>query len=136
MENVLHQAELLGEAILESDEYIRMRLCEQAALKDERASVLVAEYSQSRTRVEDLLSSNNLDHAELAKAGTELENAEKAMDEYGLLKKMREARAAFTEMMTQVNGLIKFVVTGESDEKEASGCSGSCSSCGGCGHKH
>ena len=35
MEKVLNQAELLAEAILESEEYIAMRLAEQAAMKDE-----------------------------------------------------------------------------------------------------
>ena len=38
-------------------------------------------------------------------------------------------------MMKKVNSIIKYVVTGESDE-EAHGCSGSCESCGGCGHHH
>ena len=37
MEKVLNQAELLAEAILESEEYINMRLTEQAVMKDEEA---------------------------------------------------------------------------------------------------
>ena len=42
MEKVLNQAELLAEAILESEEYIAMRLAEQAAMKDEKATQLSA----------------------------------------------------------------------------------------------
>jgi len=131
MEKVILQAELLGEAILESDVYIRMRLSEQAAMKDESASVLVAEYQEKRTQVENVLSENNMDREALSKASQELEAAEKAVDDYALLGEMREARAAFSEMMTKVNSIIKYVVTGESAETSG-GCGGSCDGCKGC----
>ena len=48
MEKVLNQAELLAEAILESEEYIAMRLAEQAAMKDEKATQLIAAYTEKR----------------------------------------------------------------------------------------
>ena len=131
MEKVILHAELLGEAILESDVYIRMRLSEQAAMKDESASVLVAEYQEKRTQVENVLSENNMDREALSKASQELEAAEKAVDDYALLGEMREARAAFSEMMTKVNSIIKYVVTGESAETSG-GCGGSCDGCKGC----
>ncbi len=136
MEKVLNQAEQLAEAILESEEYIRMRLLEQAATKDEEATRLVAAYSQHRGQVEELLAANNLDHGALAKAGEALEAAEKAIDDHQALKDMRDARAAFTDMMNKVNAIIKYVVTGEDPEEEAGGCGGGCESCGGCGHHH
>ena len=62
MENVLHQAEQLAEAILESEEFIKMRLSEQAAMRDASAAGLIAEYSERRTQVENLLASNDVDH--------------------------------------------------------------------------
>ena len=55
MEKVLNQAELLAEAILESEEYIAMRLAEQAAMKDEKATQLIAAYTEKRQAVENLL---------------------------------------------------------------------------------
>lgn len=136
MEKVLNQAELLAEAILESEEYIRMRLSEQAAMKDERATELVAAYSQKRSEVEEVLSANDMNHEALAKAGEALEDAEKAVDDYALLKDMCDARETFSNMMNKVNAIIKFVVTGESPEEEESGCGGSCGSCGGGCHGH
>ena len=133
MENVLNQAEQLAEAILESEEYIKMRIAEQAAMRDEEASGLIAEYSERRSDVEKLLASNDLDHAALAVAGEKLETAEKAVDDNMLIKVMRETNAAFSDMMQQVNKIIKYVVTGEMEQDE--GCSGSCDSCGGgCHH--
>lgn len=134
MEKVLNQAELLAESILESEEYIRMRLSEQAATHDEGAAKLVAAYTEKRTEVENILASADMDHEVLAKAGLELDAIEKQIDEYPLLKDMRSARADFTDMMNKVNQIIRFVVTGESGEEEEGGCTGSCESCG--GHCH
>ena len=133
MEKVLNQAEQLAEAILDSEVYIKMRIAEQAAMRDEEAAALIAAYSERRSEVETLLASNDLDHAALAVAGEKLEAAEKAVDENMLIKVMRETNAAFSDMMQQVNKIIKYVVTGEMEQDE--GCSGSCESCGGgCHH--
>lgn len=136
MEKVLNQAEMLAEAILESEEYIAMRLAEQEALKDEKANQLIAAYAEKRQKVEQILSDSNMDHGELAKAGEELENVEHAIDENAVLNKMRQTNEAFNAMMKKVNSIIRYVVTGEKEEEEE-GCTGSCSTCGGsCGHHH
>lgn len=135
MEKVINQAEILGEAILESQEYIQMRLTEQAVMKDEEATRLIALYGEKRTAVENLLANPNMDHGELAKAGGELQEVEQMLDNNTLLNKMRESNEAFTAMMQRVNAIIKFVVTGEKEE-EHDGCTGSCSTCSGCGHHH
>ena len=133
MEKVLNQAEQLAEAILDSEIYIKMRIAEQSAMRDDAAAALIAEYGERRSAVETLLASNDLDHAALADAGEKLEAVEKAVDENDKIREMRQTNAKFTEMMQQVNKIIKFVVTGEAEEEE--GCSGSCSSCGGgCHH--
>ena len=132
MEKVLNQAEMLAEAILESEEYITMRLSEQAAMRDEEATGLIAAYTEKRTAVENLLADANMNPGDLAKAGAELEEVEHAIDANETLNKMRDSREAFNEMMRKVNSIIKFVVTGERDDEEEGGCSGSCSSCSGC----
>lgn len=130
MEKVLNQAEMLAEAILESNEYITMRLAEQAAMRDENATQLIASYSEKRQAVESLLADANMDHGALAKAGQELQEVERAIDECEVLNKMREANEAFNAMMKKVNSIIRYVVTGEEEQEE--GCSGSCSTCSGC----
>ena len=130
MEKVLNQAEMLAEAILESEEYISMRLAEQAAMKDEKATQLIAAYSEKRHAVEMLLADANMDHGALAQAGKELQEAERAIDACEVLTKMRESNEAFNAMMKKVNSIIRYVVTGEEEQPE--GCTGSCSSCSGC----
>ena len=136
MEKVLNQAEQLAEAILESMEFIKMRLAEQAAMNDEEASRLIAEYSERRSVVESVLAANDMDHNALSEAGAKLEETQKAIDENAMLKTMRDTNADFGNMMQQVNRIIKMVVTGEDEQaQEQEGCSGSCSSCGGgCNH--
>jgi len=130
MEKVLNQAEMLAEAILESEEYISMRLAEQAAMRDEKATQLVAAYSEKRQAIESLLADANMDHGALANAGKELQDVEREIDECEVLTKMRETNEAFNAMMKKVNAIIRYVVTGEEEQEE--GCSGSCSSCSGC----
>jgi len=143
MENKLQELQDAGinyrqaNAILESEEYINMRLTEQAVMKDEEATLLVANYSEKRSKVEELLANPNMDRGELAKAGQELQEAEHMLDHNKLIAKMQETNDAFTDMMKKVNKIIKKVVTGEDEEEEEHGCTGSCSSCGGgCGHHH
>ena len=130
MEKVLNQAEMLAEAILESQEYISMRLAEQAAMRDEEATQLIASYSEKRQAVESLLADANMDHGALAKAGQELQDVERAIDACEVLTKMRESNDAFNAMMKKVNAIIRYVVTGEEEQEE--GCTGSCSSYSGC----
>ena len=130
MEKVLNQAELLAEAILESEEYIAMRLAEQAAMKDEKATQLIAAYTEKRQAVENLLADANMDHGALAEAGEALRNVEHAIDENEVISKMRETNEAFSKMMQKVNSIIRYVVTGEEEHEE--GCTGSCHSCSGC----
>ena len=133
MKEVLEQAEQLAGSILDSEEFIRMRIAEQAVTKDEEATRLIADFIEKRQRVENLLSSNNLDKGELSSASDDMDASQKKMNDYPMIKAMQTARADFTNMMNQVNTLIRFVVTGESEQPQ-SGCSGSCDGCSGCSH--
>ncbi len=133
MKSVLEQAEKLASSILDSNEFINMRLAEDAVTKDAEASRLIANFIEKRQRVADLLAENNLDKGIISQAGDEMEAAQQAMNAYQLIEKMQSARAEFTNMMNKVNTLIRFVVTGEAEQPQ-SGCSGSCDGCSGCKH--
>ena len=131
MISVLDQAQKLAETILESEEYQAVHAAEQAVMKDKDAAEKIAAYMEKRQKVESILANNNLDHSALALAGGELESAEQAMNALELVQAMQKARADFTQMMQNVNQIIRFVVTGETGEEE-SGCTGSCQGCSGC----
>ena len=136
MQNVMHKAQELAEAILESNVYQRMHAAEMQVNKDEAAVKAVSDFVEKRQTVENLLASNNLDHEELAKAGKAMEEAEKTLNAVPLVHEMQEARQEFTQMMENVNRILRLVITGETEEEHECGgdCSGcaSCSSCGGC----
>jgi len=136
MNNVMHKAQELAEAIVESSIYQRMHAAELQVNKDEEAVKAVSDFVEKRQAVENILASNNLDHNELAQAGKAMEEAEKHLNEVPLIKEMQESRKEFTQMMENVNRILRLVVTGEVEEEhecggDCSGCS-SCSSCGGC----
>ena len=136
MNNVMHKAQELAEAIVESSIYQRMHAAELQVNKDEEAVKAVSDFVEKRQKVENILASNNMDHNELAEAGKAMEEAEKHLNEVPLIKEMQESRKEFTQMMENVNRILRLVITGEPEEEhecggDCSGCS-SCSSCGGC----
>lgn len=131
MEKVLEQARLLAEAIAESDVYQKMHQCENDAMKDAEATRAIADFVEQRQKVESLLAEGNMDHTALAEASKAMEDAEKKVNEQPKVRAMQEARGEFTQMMNNVNQILRFIITGETED--SSGCSGSCESCGGCG---
>ena len=131
MEKVLEQARLLAEAIAESDVYQKMHQCENDAMKDAEATRAIADFVEKRQKVESLLEEGNMDHTALAEASKAMEDAEKKVNEQPKVRAMQEARGEFTQMMNNVNQILRFIITGETEDN--SGCSGSCESCGGCG---
>lgn len=129
MEKVLEQARLLAEAIAESDVYQHMRQCENDAMKDPEATKLIADFVEKRQKVESLLAEGNMDHTALAEASQAMEAAEKMVNQQPMVRAMQDARNQFTQMMENVNQILRFIITGETEE--SGGCSGSCESCGG-----
>lgn len=140
MNNVMHKAQELAEAIVESSIYQRMHAAELQVNKDEEAVKAVSDFVEKRQAVENILASNNLNHDELAEAGKAMEEAEKHLNEVPLIKEMQESRQEFTQMMENVNRILRLVITGETEDEcdcgghhhHHGGCSGSCESCSGC----
>ena len=133
MREVMMKAQELAQAILQSEIYQTMHTLEDQMTKDEAATAAVAAYMEKRSNVELLLRAPDFDAEKVAAAGQELEDAQKAMDTYPLVKDMREAQQRFQDMMDNVNRILRLVITGEVEDG-GSGCSGNCASCGGCGH--
>ena len=135
MREVMQKAQELAEAIVESSVYQRMHAAELQVNKDEAAGKAVAEFVEKRQAVETVLAQSDMDHEQLARVGEEMEEAEKRLNEVPLVKEMQEARKEFTQMMENVNRILRLVVTGETDDGcsgDCSGCSGGCDGCGGC----
>lgn len=137
MQNVMQKAQELAEAILESSIYQKMHEAELQVNKNEEAVKAVSDFIEKRQAVENLLADSNMDHTALAEAGKAMEDAEKKLNEVALIKEMQDTRKEFTEMMNNVNRILRLVITGETEDEcdcggDCGGCSGSCSTCGGC----
>jgi cell fate (sporulation/competence/biofilm development) regulator YlbF (YheA/YmcA/DUF963 family) len=131
MDKVLNQAELLGEAILESDEYISMRLAEQAVIDDDAAQDLLQTYTERKEALRQEMAQKPLNHEAMAKAGEAVKETEEQIDKHPLISLMRDKSGDYQDMMRQVNAVISRIVNGEPED----GCSSSCEGCGGsCGH--
>ena len=132
MNKVILQAELLGEAILSSDEYVSMRLAEQAVIDNNEAQQLIQMYSERKDGFQAELGKKPLDHDAVAKAGDAVKELENALAENELINTMRDKSEAYSDMMREVNSVISRVINGE---PESDGCSGGCEGCGGsCSH--
>ncbi len=140
MNEVFERAGALGEAIQQSEEFRTMRAAEGAVMADENAAKVMSDFLTHRTIVEEVLATDPPDHALLAEHSQAMEALQDALNEMELVQEMTRARAAFAEMMNQVNQVLRFMVTGEMGEEsdeEGEGCGGNCGGCsGGCGHSH
>ena len=133
LNNVMQKAQALAEAILESEIYQGMKAAENKYMHNEDAIAATAAVNEKRNAVQELLTANDMDHAALAMAGEELEEAEAAMNACEAVHELQDARREFTTMMDNVNRILRLVITGETGDDEGSGgCSGHCSSCAGC----
>ena len=133
MREVMNKAQELAEAILDSEIYQKMKDQENAVRKDPEAAKAMGDMIEKRQRVENVLSSANMDPNELAQASKEMEEAEQRMNDNDMIKELKNRRKDFQTMMDNVNRILRLVITGQvEDENGAAGCSGNCSGCSGC----
>jgi len=135
MQDVFEKARMLADAIAESQEYQAVQAAEEQVSGDKLATQMIAEIMEQRQKLEDLLTHEQPDHAQIATYGNALKDMEEMVGALPTVKAARQANTAFQQMMRQVNQTIQFIVTGET--KEAERCSsGGCDGCAGCGHTH
>ena len=133
MREVMNKAQELAEAILDREVYRKMKDQENAVRKDPEAAKAMGDMIEKRQRVENVLSSANMDPNELAQASKEMEEAEQRMNGNAMIKELKDRRKDFQTMMDNVNKILRLVITGQvEDESGAADCSGNCSGCSGC----
>ena len=134
MRNVMMKAQELAEAILDSEVYTRMKQQENDVKRDPEAGIALSDMIEKRSRVENILSSANMDPNELAEASREMEEAEQRMNDNEMIKTLKEYRKDFQTMKDNVNRILRLVITGQTEDENggSSGCSGNCSGCSGC----
>jgi len=139
MNPVFAKTRELAEAIMQSEEFITMKTAEERAMKNADAAAAMAEYLEKRHEIETLLESKHPAPERLRELSEEIDLAQQKMKMVPDVVAMSEARENFSELINQVNKVLRFIITGETGEAETEepsegGCSGNCSSCGGCSH--
>ena len=113
----------------------RMKQLEEEVAQDPEASGAMNNMIAKRKRVEEVLSTKNMKPDDLAQASLEMEAAETAMNSNEKIQALKAARKDFSDMMNNVNRILRLVITGEVEEDDFSAtvsCGGNCANCSGC----
>lgn len=130
MEKVRECARALGEAIVASQEYKNMQVTEQAAMSDPKVAELMSRYMELKNALGDAMCQPDADANVISRYGKEMDEVQQQLTAMPAVDAMTTARQNFSELMTQVNHILEFIITGELPQ--SGGCSGNCSGCSGC----
>ena len=122
----LEAAAVLGEALLESEQYKEQKASENAVLADETAERLLLEYRELQNEMVKV-ARDEVGKQDLENIRETLLAKQKELNEYPVTKRYFEGKKAFEQMMQEVNSVLEHYLTGGSSE-----CTGSCDTCGGC----
>ncbi|MBQ8953194.1 MAG: YlbF family regulator [Clostridia bacterium] len=132
MNAVFEKTRELGDALMASEEYQAMKAAEDAAMANEEAASLMSEYLEHKTRLEEILHSGNPDPDAVSQLGAAMEDVQGRFQAVPDIIAMNRAREEFDNLINQVNQVLHFIITGEMEQSEGSGCTGSCATCPGC----
>ena len=130
MDKVFEKTRELGEALLESDAYKRMKAAEDKAMQNAHAAELMSSYLEKRGEIQEMMEKENPDPAALKRLSDEMDDLNEKLQMVDDIAELTQARSEFNGLIGQINQVLQFIVTGRMDD--GSECSGSCESCKGC----
>jgi len=139
MSEVFIKTRELAEAIMRSEEYLKMKEAEDVAIQNEEAAAIMAQYMERQQELEAIMMKNDPDVEGMNRLSSEMEALQKKLQETPDIANLTAARNGFTNLINQVNQVLRFTITGEmGDEADdcenagEAGCTGSCATCRGC----
>jgi cell fate (sporulation/competence/biofilm development) regulator YlbF (YheA/YmcA/DUF963 family) len=108
-------------------------VAEDRAMANADAAAAMGQYMEARQKIEAALEKDNPDPEELKRLSGEMDLTQQKLSLIDDVQTLTQARENFSNLIEQVNQVLKFIITGQMAEPE-SGCGGSCGSCGGCNH--
>ncbi len=127
MNKVEEKARELGQAIIEDERFVAYKKAEIAQASDEQLQELLKSYEACRSALIEA-NQNGASEDVIKGLSSELDEKYKALIGNENMMAFMQARQSVEQLLSQVNGIIDFYVTGE----EPHSCGGNCSSCGGC----
>lgn len=131
MDNVFKKTRELGQALLESEIYLKMKETEDHAMMNREASELMSSFLEKRGEIQEMMQQENPDPGALKRLSDEMDADQERLQMMDDIVALTAARGEFTSLINQVNQVLQFIVTGQMEDT-SSGCSGSCDSCAGC----
>lgn len=128
--SVIELAKQLGEALSGSEEFLRYKAAEEAYHADAEALKLTEEYGKKSEELAKELTREGIMPSEMIKIRQQMTAEYGKLCNNEVIKEFVTSKQEAEQLLSQVNGIIHFYVTGE--EEQEGGCSGNCSSCGGC----
>lgn len=129
MDMIFQKTRELGEALLASECYQKMKAAEDKAMRNEEAAKLMSELLERRADIQKQMQETNPDPGALKRMSDEMDELQEKLQMMDDIVELTQARAEFTGLINQVNQVLQFIVTGRMEEE---GCAGDCSSCSGC----
>ena len=131
MDKVFEKTRELGQALLESETYQRLKAAEDKAMQNAEAAAAMSEYLEKRSDIQAMMQTDNPDPGALKRLSDEMDEAQQRLQMMDDIVALNEARNEFNGLIGQVNQVLQFIVTGNMEEP-AGGCTGSCATCSGC----
>ena len=123
--DIFEKTKELGEMIQESEEMKRMKTADAAQLADEEAQKLLQEFNLQRMNLARDMQEEKISKEEAVKKNNEAFSNMVSASE--TIKEYVEAKRAFDMMVSKINGILNFYITGQDPN-----CTHNCSTCGGC----
>ena len=130
MTRIIELAHALGEEIAKSDEIKNLEAAKDAFEKDSELQAKMSEYEADRMLLGEEFSKNteDMDQKAIADIKARMEELSAVICANDIYIAFANAQKAMNDLMADVNGEIKFCITGE----RPSACTHDCSTCGGC----
>lgn len=137
MNEVFEKTRELAQAVMRSDEYTTMKEAEDVAMKNEAAAAIMAEYLERKQQLEEIMSREDADPLAMTRLSEKMEDLQKQLQATPDIIRLTKARENFTRLISQINQVLRFTITGDMGEEEstagnAAECTGSCATCPGC----
>lgn len=133
MDSVFEKTRELGQALLESDVYQKMKAAEDKAMKNEVAAALMGKYLELKQSLQGMMMEENADPVAMRETSKNMDEIQTQLQTLDEVAELSQAQADFNSLIGQVNQVLQFIVTGKISNGD-DGCTGSCDSCG--GHCH
>ena len=131
MDIIFEKTRELGQALLESDVYKKMKEAEEKAMMNVEAAEMMALYLEKRSQIQEMMEVENPDPGAMKRLSEEMDSIQEQLHMVDDIVELTSARAEFNGLIGQINQVLQFIVTGRMTDEEG-GCTGSCNSCSGC----